>query len=73
MAGTYSRVAAALFFDAILHLILKLDDWACNGPEKFTVIGYYLYLDITTDIWVIVECLKEFCLKGHVNLRGYND
>lgn len=73
MAGTYSRVAAALFFDAILYLLRKLDDWAFEGPEKFTVIGYYLYLDITTDIWVIVECLKEFCLKGHVNLRGYCD
>ena len=73
MAGTYSRVAAALFFDAILYLIRRMDDWACNGPEKFTDVGFDLYTCITTNIWVIVECLKEFCLKGHVNLRGYCD
>lgn len=73
MAGNCSRLVAALFFDAILDLLRRLDDWACYGPEKFTDVGFDLYTCVTTNIWVIVDCLKEFCLKGRVNLRGYCD
>lgn len=54
MAGTCSRVAGALFFDAILRLISKY----------YTPFSY---------IWVIIACLKEFCLTGHVDLRRYDD
>lgn len=73
MAGKCSRLAGALFFDDILDLLRRLDDWACNGPEKFTDVGFDLYSCITTNIWVIVNGLKEFCLEGRVNLRGYCD
>lgn len=70
-AGTISRVVGASFFDAILYLLRKMDDWACTGPYKFTDRGFDLYSWITTNIWMITDYMKEYCLKGHVNIRGY--
>lgn len=70
-AGSLTRVAGALFFDSLKHMVDRVDDWACNGDEKFTDCCFDIYSVVSARMWMIMDALKEYCLKGYVNIRGY--
>ena len=70
-AGMLTRLAGALFFDCMIHVLGKADDWACGGDEKFTDIGFDIYCVISAHVYMILDGLREYCLNGHVNIRGY--
>ena len=70
-ADLYSRFLGATIVDALLCLIMKTDDRVCTGPEVLSDTGFYIYLFFSEMAWEILYCLKEYCLNGYVNVRGY--
>lgn len=71
-ADLYSRFVGATIVDALLRLITKVDEKVCTGPEVLSDTGFDIYLFFSVRVWVVLNYLKEYCLKGYVNLyRSY--
>ena len=70
-ADLYSRVIGATIVDAFLRLITRMDERVCTGPEVLSDTGFDIYLFISVRAWMILDCLKEYCLNGYVNIWGY--